>query len=146
MISINNLQKKHRIPKRQVHTWAMKILRSTRRSDFDLSISFVTDSAIKRLNCRFRGINRPTDVLSFPFSPTISKPTTGSPRLLGDVVISIERARSQSRRLGHALTIELQKLLIHGILHLCGYDHHSLRDARRMDRLEHRIAASLESA
>lgn len=87
-----------------------------------------TDAALHRLNRRFRGKNKPTDVLSFPANPLqIAKPAE---RVAGDVAISVETARRQSAACGHSLATEIKVLILHGLLHLAGYDHEI--DAGRM--------------
>ena len=93
---------------------------------------------MRRLNRRYRNINRPTDVLAFAMreAPYSS--------LLGDVVISMHTARRQARTMGHSLDHEMVTLLIHGILHLVGYDHErSPRDARVMRQKEEAIFRAL---
>jgi len=83
------------------------------------------DAALRDLNARFRGIDAPTDVLAFaddtrgPFAGGSGK----FPRYLGDIVISIDRAREQAETAGGVLVQELQLLTVHGLLHLLGYDH-----------------------
>ncbi|MBN2007005.1 MAG: rRNA maturation RNase YbeY [Anaerolineae bacterium] len=83
------------------------------------------DEALQSLNCRFRGLNQPTDVLSF--SDDTRGPYSGGaggfPRYLGDIVISVDRARAQADAVGATLMQELQVLVTHGMLHLLGYDH-----------------------
>lgn len=87
----------------------------------ELSIALVDDSEIAALNAEWRRIDEPTDVLAFPMDePDESLPY--SP-LLGDVVISVERALAQAKEAGHSLEREIDVLLIHGVLHLVGYDH-----------------------
>lgn len=98
------------------------------------------DSEIQTLNRQYRGKNQPTDVLSFPLADELQ------PSLLGDVVISVETAARQAQRRGHSLREELQTLLIHGILHLLGYDHEVSRsEAVRMQRKEREVKAVLDS-
>jgi len=98
----------------------------------------VTDPEIHVLNRQYRGKDKPTDVLSFPLADTLQ------PSVLGDVVISVETAARQAQRRGHSLQEELQILLIHGILHLLGYDHEvSRREAVRMHRKEREVKAVL---
>jgi probable rRNA maturation factor len=100
----------------------------------------VTDPEIHSLNRQYRGKDKPTDVLSFPLADALQS------FLLGDVVISIETAARQAQQRGHSLREELQILLIHGILHLLGYDHEvSRREAIRMHRKEREAKALLES-
>lgn len=98
------------------------------------------DSEIQTLNRQYRNKNKPTDVLSFPLTDELQ------PSLLGDVVISVETAARQAQRRGHSLREELQTLLIHGILHLLGYDHEVSRsEAVRMQRKEREVKAVLDS-
>ena len=90
------------------------------------------------LNLQYRGKDKPTDVLSFPLADELQ------PYLLGDVIISIETAARQAQRRRHSLREEIQTLLIHGILHLLGYDHEVSRDeAIRMHRKEREIKVML---
>lgn len=89
-------------------------------SEIDVSIVFESDEEIQKLNAQFRGINQPTDVLSFSAQET--DPETG--RLyLGDVIISYPRALTQAKLAGHTVESEIQLLIIHGMLHLMGFDH-----------------------
>jgi rRNA maturation RNase YbeY len=98
----------------------------------------VTDLEIHALNRQYRTKDKPTDVLSFPLADALQ------PSLLGDVVISIETAARQAQRRGHSLGEELQTLLIHGVLHLLGYDHEVSRsEAIRMHRKEREVRAVL---
>ena len=103
----------------------------------ECALVLVGDRAMARLNERYRGIARSTDVLSFPMreGPFASL----SPDLLGDVVISAETADRQSRAAGRSLREEVAALLIHGILHLLGYDHQTRSEERKMKRLEARL-------
>ena len=90
------------------------------------------------MNRQYRKKDKPTDVLSFPLADELQ------PSLLGDVVISIETAARQAQRRHHSLREELQILLIHGILHLLGYDHEVSRsEAIRMHRKEREIKEML---
>ena len=88
--------------------------------DCDLTIAITTDDEIQHLNSQFRGIDLPTDVLSF--SSDELDPASGV-RYLGDIVISFNRASIQAASAGHPVLDELKLLVIHGILHLLGYDH-----------------------
>lgn len=98
------------------------ILNSLHCNEHEISILFVGDQGIRDLNQQFRAIDRPTDVLSFPQISEGEPEIPGAP-LLGDVAISLETARRQSAEHGLSLAEELTLLLIHGILHLLGYDH-----------------------
>jgi probable rRNA maturation factor len=120
--------------------WMTLILRHLQQTPAELSLALVTDREIRDLNRQYRGKDKPTDVLSFPLADALC------PHLLGDVIISIETATRQAQRRGHALLEELQTLLIHGILHLLGYDHEiSRREALRMRRKEQELKAVLAS-
>ena len=108
--------------------------------DCDLTLAVTGDAQIKRLNDKFRGENHATDVLSFPTEG--SEPQTNS-RYLGDIVISLPRAKAQAKVGGHGLEAELQLLTIHGILHLLGYDHSNDGDKAEMWAAENEILDSL---
>lgn len=99
-----------------------------------IGVCLVGDRTMRRLNREWRGKDRTTDVLSFPAGET-ALPEGG--RHLGDVVISVDRARSQARERGHPLSRELRVLLAHGYLHLLGYDHE--RDDGTMMRRQARL-------
>ena len=92
---------------------------------------------MRRLNQQFRQVDRPTDVLSFP-SP---QPVGSEKEYAGDVAISIEIAKNNAQRLGHSLQEEIKILMLHGILHLAGYDHES--DDGEMAHLEDRLRRRL---
>lgn len=91
------------------------------------------DGTVRRLNARFRGKDRPTDVLSFP--------GPGGEEGLGDIVVSVAAAERNARRLGRSLDRELDVLALHGFLHVLGYDHET--DDGTMDRLESRLRRRL---
>jgi rRNA maturation RNase YbeY len=111
---------------------ARRLLRGLRLADAELSLVVVSDRKMRALNRRYRGVDRPTDVLSFSQREGAGRPPDG---LLGDVVISLETVRRQAAVRGERLEREGQRLLIHGLLHLLGYDHErSAADADRMAR------------
>jgi probable rRNA maturation factor len=93
-----------------------------------VTIAVTTDARVQALNRRFRGVNKATDVLSFPAE---------EPGHLGDIVIARGVAARQARELGHPVATELKVLALHGLLHLLGYDHE--RDGGRMARAEARL-------
>jgi probable rRNA maturation factor len=88
-----------------------------------LAILVTDDDEIRRLNALFLGIDEPTDVLSFPDEPDEFVEAVVEQKLLGDIAISVDTARRQAAGAGHPLAAEMAHLLVHGILHLCGYDH-----------------------
>ena len=104
-------------------------------------IALVCDRKMRDLNHRFRGIDRVTDVLSFPAGPDETGPSGagagGGARWLGDIVIATGRAGRQARAAGLTESQERRRLALHGLLHLLGYDHE--RDDGRMRRLERRL-------
>jgi probable rRNA maturation factor len=87
-------------------------------SKVELSIALVSDVQIKRLNKLYRNKDKPTDVLSFPIGEKVEDWL-----ILGDIVISVDTAKRQAQELGHSLEEELKRLLVHGLVHLLGYDH-----------------------
>ena len=98
-------------------------------SDGDVTIVLSDDKQLHKLNREYLGFDAPTDVLSFPASE--SDPETGA-RYLGDIIISVERARSKAEAAAHPLQSELQLLVVHGVLHLLGYDHAEADEKTRM--------------
>lgn len=93
---------------------------------------------MREYNRRYRGKDAPTDVLSFPDDP---EPDAEGGRNLGDILVSVETARRQARAAGHPLGREVRILLLHGYLHLLGYDHET--DGGTMRRVERRLAGRL---
>lgn len=89
-------------------------------SDREFSVAFVSDRRMKELNKLFRGKNDTTDVLSFPHEPDEFDPDKDN---LGDIVISVEQAAKQAQENGLTLELEIKQLILHGVLHLCGYNH-----------------------
>jgi probable rRNA maturation factor len=129
-----------KLPLRRIKRTAEKILDFLDESESELSLALVGDTAIAKLNKKYRRKAKATDVLSFP----AERAANGGPMLLGDVVISIDKAREQARAGGWTLAQEIDRLLIHGVVHLLGYDHErSPKDARIMRALERKIARAV---
>lgn len=105
--------------------FAENLLRAANESNAELSVSLVTDHEIQRLNRKYRGKDIPTDVLSFSMR---EGQAIGQPGQLGDIVISVDTAARQAESLGHSLADEIDELLLHGLLHLQGYDHEKGRE------------------
>lgn len=101
----------------------------------EVTVLLTTDSAIRRLNRQFRGKNKTTDVLSFPAEGI------GAEEIAGDLAISVPTALKQAIEQGHALAIEIKVLILHGVLHLAGYDHES--DQGKMARRERQLRTRL---
>ena len=108
--------------------------------DSELSIILTNDTRLHELNLNYLGVDAPTDVLSFPASET--DPETGA-RYIGDILISIPRARAQADAAGHPLESEVQLLVIHGVLHLLGHDHAKTKEKARMWKAQAEILESL---
>jgi probable rRNA maturation factor len=106
----------------------------------DLSIVIGNDDFLRGLNLKYRQTDAPTDVLSFP-SDEIDPDT--SALYLGDVVISLQRAQDQASSEGHPLVEELQLLVVHGTLHLLGYDHEDIWDKEKMQVTQDAILKNL---
>lgn len=133
---------------RRVPALAARLARSGRRlldalrcDGAELSVLLCSDPVMRGLNRHWRGVDRATDVLAF----AQREGSGGAPAgLLGDVVISVDTARRQAEALGVPLPREAERLLIHGVLHLLGYDHErSPAEARRMQRRERALARAL---
>lgn len=106
--------------------------------DAELSLTFVTNAEIQEINRDYRGKDMPTDVISFALEETgegeveIKGADVELPRVLGDIIISVERTSEQATEYGHTFERELGFLAVHGFLHLLGYDHMNEADERRM--------------
>lgn len=111
---------------------AERMLSALGLDDAELSILLTDDPSMRVLNYEHRGKDRPTDVLAFPLGRRRAA-TIGVPRLLGDVVISIDTAARQARGRRRDLIDEIRFLLAHGLLHLLGFDHATPTQKRRMD-------------
>ncbi len=144
-VSLANRQRRVAIRTDRLRRLATRILRAARPAGGELSLLLVDDATIAALNAAYRRRPEPTDVLSFsqvegPAPP----PAAAAGPVLGDVVISVETARRQARSRGRPLDEELAALLIHGVLHLLGYDHERGRaEARRMFARERAVAEAV---
>jgi probable rRNA maturation factor len=121
-ILINNEFPEIKVDARKIEQQIGKVLISLDCNEHEISILFIGDQGIRDLNHQFRNIDRSTDVLSFPQILAGELEIPGA-LVLGDVAISLETARCQSEEHGLSFEEELNLLLIHGILHLLGYDH-----------------------
>lgn len=135
------IKSKFDFPTKLLERAARAALTHQRQSaEADLSIVLTDDARLQQLNRDYLGIDSPTDVLSFPASE--SDPETGSP-YLGDILISIPRAKAQAKAAGHALEAETQLLVVHGALHLLGHDHAKPREKAKMWKAQKEILESL---
>ncbi len=114
------------------------------RDGASAAVALSSDSAVRALNHSFRGKDKPTNVLSFPAPPPVTSAATGgSPRFLGDVVLAAETVLGEAAELGIPPVHHLQHLVVHGLLHLLGFDHETDEDAERMEALETRLLARI---
>lgn len=132
MTEIINRQRKIKLDRQIFQTFAENaISQIPEAGNKTFTVVFVSDRKMRELNKRFRGKNSTTDVLSFPFEPDEFE--TGENNL-GDIVISAERATRQAKENDLDLETEIKQLILHGVLHLCGYDHEN--DNGEMNRRE----------
>jgi len=140
-ILIRNLQRHRPLDKPKITQAALDILSLSDPSvhaGTELSILFVGDKRMKELNTAYRGIRKSTDVLSFEAQIPLHKGMDNN--ILGDIVINVPRAELQAGEFGTGFYEEIYRLLIHGTLHLLGYDHEkSVYGARKMRKKEQEI-------
>lgn len=114
------------------------VLASLRITKAEISLALVDESASRRLNLAYRGLNRATDVLSFVYAQENF--------LDGEIIICSPVAVRQAQSLGHSVRQELLRLLVHGLLHLAGYDHEKKLDAEAMEKLELKLLATYRAS
>jgi len=129
------------IDARAIKRTAKKLLEAVDERQSALSISFVDDDEIRELNRAHRGKDKPTDVLSFPLLE--EGEVHPGERLLGDVVISVDTARRQAADYDASLEAEINRLLIHGVLHVMGHDHEEMTEREEMRAEERRLAQAI---
>ena len=134
MVEVVNRQRHFKVDTEAWTTFAEKALAAIGDGESSATIAFVSDKKIRELNRQFRGIDKATDVLSFP--------ADGPDQLnLGDIAISAETAATQAKENGLTFDNEIAQLILHGLLHLSGYDHET--DNGEMNRLELRLRRNL---
>ena len=143
---ILNRQREVRVSRRPLELFLRRVQRELGVGKARVTVCLVSDREMARLNVRFRGKTGPTDVLSFP---TVagrrrmrrSVGAAGLRRDLGDIAIAPATAQRYAKKHGRTLTIELRVLMLHGVLHLLGYDHET--DQGEMDRIEQKLRKRL---
>jgi probable rRNA maturation factor len=126
-IHLVTVGQRHSVPRRLLERVAREAMRATRAPSWaELEVALVGDATMARINRRYHGRRGSTDVLTFPSAPGRDRP------VLGEIVISLPRARTQARRFGNSIRHEVALLLTHGILHLRGYDDQTPAAAARM--------------
>jgi probable rRNA maturation factor len=134
--SASGLGKAQKIPSARTLTRFLALAQKTVRLKGEVTVLLTTDAAIRKLNRQFRGKNKPTDVLSFPAEGL------GAEGYAGDLAISVPTARKQAVQQSHSLSTEVKVLILHGLLHLAGYDHEA--DEGQMARRERLLRAKLD--
>ena len=124
---------------RPLDQFSQRALRQLELKSDSANVAFVSDAEITRLNKIYRKKNKPTDVLSFPAQTSPKRPNRN--KFLGDIAIAPAVARRYAKKNGRTLENEICILILHGILHLLGYDHET--DQGQMDRIEHRLRRKL---
>ncbi len=153
---IVNLQRKIRLDAKTFGPFVADLILSVEEAEgCEIAVAFVSDRRMKELNKFFRGKDSTTDVLSFPHEPdeysklqfadqnkhSKLKFAGHKKRFLGDIVISVEQAKKQAEENGLTLEAEIKQLMLHGVLHLCGYDHET--DNGEMNERELRLRDKL---
>jgi probable rRNA maturation factor len=142
-VLIEDRQNRHRLPEQKILTTARRILNALGYPDAQLSILIVDDTQIAEFNLAYLNHAGPTNVISFPMQ---EGPFSGiSPDLLGDVVISADTAHREAVEAGVQMAERFNQLLIHGILHLTGYDHvHSEEEAAVMEQKSNELMQRIQ--
>jgi probable rRNA maturation factor len=136
-----NIESEVSFPKKLLERAVKNALKNQSASlDSGLTIVLADDSKIRELNRDYLEIDAPTDVLSFPASET--DPETGAP-YIGDIIISLPYAAKSAEKAGHPLESEVQLLVVHGVLHLLGYDHAEADEKARMWKAQSEILEAL---
>ncbi|HEU4794087.1 MAG TPA: rRNA maturation RNase YbeY [Pyrinomonadaceae bacterium] len=134
MIEVVSRQRKKKIDTEAWQAFAGKAADAIGQNGASATIAFVSDKTIRQLNRQFRGVDKATDVLSFP----ADDPDNSN---LGDIAISVDTASAQAKENGLTFDEEVAQLILHGLLHLSGYDHET--DNGEMNRLELRMRKKL---
>jgi len=139
MLEIINNQRKVKIDAKAFEEFAGKVVEKiSQTSGRFLTIAFVSDKKMRLFNKTFRGKDTTTDVLSFPFE---AEEFEAGDNNLGDIFISLDQAKRQAEENNLTFEREIRQLILHGILHLCGFDHET--DAGEMNRLELKLREEL---
>ncbi|MFN8008744.1 MAG: rRNA maturation RNase YbeY [Terriglobia bacterium] len=138
---ILNRQRKHAVSRQRLELFIETLCQRLRIPQRQFTVVLTNDPTMRRFNQRFRHKDQTTDVLSFPCSPHEPKLDPFPLHYLGDMIISVETAYRQAIQRGHSLEKEIDILVIHGLLHLLGYDHET--DDGQMHRRERRLQRDL---
>lgn len=150
MIIVHNTQRKVKINVAKLKEDTQTVLDALRYPDFDLNIWLTTNTSIRKYNRKYRKKNKATDVLSFPFYPQLKagqriKAKTEDDKNLGDLIISPEYMLKDLPKWGCSFEEHLQRILVHGICHLLGYDHIKDKDYNVMHKKETQLLKKIGS-
>ena len=134
-VAVGNRQRRVRVSTPRLRATAEAALRALGRADLHVDVTVVDDPAIRRLNTRYLRRRTTTDVLAFDLE------APGPSRLMGEVIVCADTAKRQARRVGVSVALELDLLVVHGLLHLAGWDDHEPQEARLMHEREREILA-----
>jgi len=134
-VAVGNRQRRVRVSTPRLRATAEAALRALGRADLHVDVTVVDDPAIRRLNAPYLRRRTTTDVLAFDLE------APGPSRLMGEVIVCADTARRQARRVGVSVALELDLLVVHGLLHLAGWDDHEPQEARLMHEREREILA-----
>jgi len=137
-INFNNETNKKIKELRQIKRLIKYAIKYMKVNNIEIGIIFVDNKKIKELNKEYRNIDRETDVITFRLED-YEKVSYNNINVLGDIYISLDKAKSQSEEYGHSYLRELSFLVIHGFLHLLGYDHMNKEDEEKMFKLQEEI-------
>ncbi len=149
MITIKTTQRKIKVNIEKLKKEARTVLGLLNYHDFELNIFLTTNQTIRAYNKKYRKIDKPTDILSFPYWPNL-KPgqrivtETAEDKQLGDLIISLEYVQNDAKKLKTTLNKRLQVLLVHGICHLIGYDHETEAKYKVMQKKEKELLSHLD--
>ena len=147
-IYIKNRQKSTKLDFKRLEKDLSKALLHLQLQSCELSVLFVNSRRMKLLNTLYRGIRKDTDVLSFPLMDEQSQhgPTINGPYILGDIVISVPKAVEQAEEFKVSFYDELLRLLVHGLLHLTGYDHEiNVHQKKKMEKKERELFNAIKT-
>ncbi len=143
-VLIDNRQSRYKISLKKIKKKAQAVLSALDCPDGELSLLVVDDPQIAELNRKYLNRQGPTNVIAFPMRQ--GKFSNLTPQLLGDVVISVETAASEAKNSGISMPERFTQLLVHGVLHLFGYDHEeSKQQARKMEEKSNELIKLLEN-
>jgi probable rRNA maturation factor len=133
--------KNFRLPSARSLARFLTAAQSAVRLKGQVTVLLTTDATLRKLNRKFRGKNKATDILSFPAESSFPAEGVSAENIAGDLAISVPTARKQAIEQGHSLSTEIKVLILHGLLHLAGHDHES--DSGKMARRECQLRAKL---